>query len=301
MLHRLDLMKDPLVSIVIRSYNEGWALGDTLSAVQAQEYRNWEAIVIDSGSTDGSVELIRNFKPLHFIQIRPEEYNPGRVMNRAMGLARADYGIFLNADATPQGANWLRPLVRCLTEGKTAAVYGRQVPRPGCAAVFAHDYERCFGLGREAARWDHFFSMVSSGIRRDVWARRGFLESLQYSEDDEYSRWCLSQGYEVRYCPESIVMHSHNYTPAQAYKRSFGEAKALAAMWQQSPGRVNWPRTVLLGWLNDLRRDVVFCARQKRLAELPHAAAIRWQQRRARLAGFRSGWEYYRHGEAIHA
>ena len=50
-------MTDPLVSIIMRSFNEGWALRETLPALRAQEYRNWELIVIDSGSTDGSVEI----------------------------------------------------------------------------------------------------------------------------------------------------------------------------------------------------------------------------------------------------
>jgi len=181
-----------------------------------------------------------------------------------------------------------------LQDPQTAAVFGRQIPRPDCAAVYAHDYERCFGPGRESAEWEHFFSMVSSGLRKDVWARRGFLEKMQYSEDDEYTRWCRAQGYRVAYCPESVVMHSHNYTPQQAYKRSFGEAKALAAVWTGQPEEISWPRTVLIGWLNDLRRDLVFCARNQRLAEMPHAGRIRWQQRRARLAGFRAGWNFYR-------
>ena len=54
---------DPLVSIVMRSFNEAWALKETLPAIQSQEYRNWELIVIDSGSTDGSVEMIRDAEP----------------------------------------------------------------------------------------------------------------------------------------------------------------------------------------------------------------------------------------------
>ncbi|MGI8966774.1 MAG: glycosyltransferase family 2 protein, partial [Limisphaerales bacterium] len=56
-------MSDPLVSIILRSYNEGWALGETLLALRAQEYKNWELIVIDSGSTDDSVDLIRAAQP----------------------------------------------------------------------------------------------------------------------------------------------------------------------------------------------------------------------------------------------
>ena len=50
-------MNDPFVSIIIRSYNEGWALRETLPALQAQEHKRWELIVIDSGSMDDSVDL----------------------------------------------------------------------------------------------------------------------------------------------------------------------------------------------------------------------------------------------------
>lgn len=287
-------MSDPLVTIIMRSFNEGWALRETLPALRAQDYTNCELIVIDSGSTDGSVDLIRQAKPRHFIQIRPEEYNPSRVMNQGFKLARSAFGIFLNADATPQGNGWLRPLVCALQDPQTAAVFGRQVPRPGCRAVYAHDYERCFGPTRESAQWPHFFSMASSGLRKDIWAQRGFLEKLQYSEDDEYTRWCRAQGYRITYCPDSVAMHSHNYTPAQAYKRSFGEAKALAAVWPGAPADFNFSRTVLLGWLNDVRRDLLFCARNRRVGEFGFAAQIRWRQRRARLAGFRQGWAVYR-------
>jgi rhamnosyltransferase len=287
-------MSDPLVSIIMRSFNEGWALRETLPALRAQEYRRWELIVIDSGSTDGSVELIRAARPRHFVQIPPHRYHPARVLNQGMHLASRDFAVFLNADATPQGSNWLRPLVTALFDPQTAAVFGRQIPRPECRAVYAADYERCFGEGRQSARWDHFFSMVSSGLRKEVWAQRGFLNQMQYSEDDEYTRWCKAQGYRVRYVPESVVMHSHNYTPAQARKRSFGEGRALAAVWPGQPAEFNFVQTVVLGWLNDARRDLAYCARTRNLGEWPHALHIRWQQRRSRLAGFKDGWKAYR-------
>ena len=294
------LMGDPLVSIVMRSFNEGWALRQTLPALLSQDWKNWELIVIDSGSQDGSVELIRQAKPRHFVQIRPQDYNPARVMNKGMELAASETAVFLNADATPQGNGWLRPLATALQAPTTAAVFGRQIPRPACQAVYAHDYARCFGPNRASAQWEHFFSMVSSGIRKDIWSHRGFLETMQYSEDDEYARWCRAQGWQVEYCPKSVVMHSHNYTPAQAYTRSFGEARALAAVWRHSAEKINWPRTVLLGWMNDVRRDFQFCARRRRLKEWPHATRIRWQQRRAKLDGFRDGWRHYRNGKEIY-
>jgi rhamnosyltransferase len=296
----LVMMSDPLVSIIVRSFNEGWALRETLPALKSQDWTNWDLIVIDSGSTDNSVDLIRTSEPRHFIQIRPQDYNPARVMNLGMNLTRSDYAVFLNADATPQGRAWLRPLATAIQEPQTAAVFGRQIPRPDCRGVFVHDYERCFGPGRASARWENFFSMVSSGVRKDIWARRGFLETMQYSEDDEYSRWCCLEGYHVKYCPESVVMHSHNYNLCQVYKRSFGEARALAAVWRRAPSAVNWPRTVLLGWLNDARRDLQFFVRQGKWADWPHALKVRWRQRKGKLDGFRDGWRFYRNECAIY-
>lgn len=286
-------MHEPPVSIVLRSYNEAWALRDTLPAMAAQNYRNWELIVFDSGSTDGSVEMIRAAKPKHFIQLHPHEYRPGRVMNQGMQLARNDRVIFLNADATPQGPDWLGPLVAALADPRTAAVFGRQIPRPDCEAPFARDYEKCFGPARESATWEHFFSMVSSGLRKDIWAHRGFVETMQYSEDDEYTRWCRSEGYRIAYCPGSVVMHSHNYTPKQAYKRSFGEAWALADVWN-GPRSAFGPERMILGWGRDVLGDLKYCLTHGRLGQIPNALRIRAHQRIGRLHGFRAGWQMHR-------
>lgn len=285
---------EPLVSIVIRSFNEAWALEGTLRALEEQTYRNWELIVIDGGSSDHSEDLILAAKPKHFIQNQPGAYNPSRVMNRGMRLASADYVVFLNADATPLDSNWLAPLVRQLMDPRVVAVFGRQVPRKGCEAVYAADYDRCFGPDRVTQHWPHFFSMVSSGIRKDIWEIRGFNEAMQYSEDDEYTRWGRKMGYQVKYAADSCATHSHNYTAPEAARRQVGEGEALAMVWEGRPSSFNFARTVLIGVLNDARRDLAFCLRTQRLKEWPHAVRIRWCQRRARLKGFREGWRTFR-------
>jgi glycosyltransferase involved in cell wall biosynthesis len=147
-------MNDPLVSIILRSFNEIWALRDTLAALPQQNYTHWELIAFDSGSTDGSVELIRAADPVHFVQIRPAEYNPSRVMNHGMRLARGHFCIFLNADATPQGTNWLRPLVEALFDPKTAAVFG--IVNPAAGPIFsawsAAASAKTFGLNGDSSK-----------------------------------------------------------------------------------------------------------------------------------------------------
>lgn len=283
-------MNTPAASVILRSCNQGWALKETLSALSAQRFRNWELIVIDSGSTDGSVELIRAAHPRHFIQIEPHEDHPARVMNHGVELADSNFCILLNADATPQGPDWLSPLVEALLVPQVAGVYGRQIPRPDCRAVYARDYERCFRPNRQSAVWRHFFSLTGIGVRKNVWLGQGFDLRTRYSDDDDWTHWAQLQGCQIMYVPESVVMCSRNYTPTQAWKRSFGEAYALAAVWPGRPSAFNWPRTVLFGWLNDAGRDLFYCFRRHRIYEWPFALRIRWQQRCAKLAGFKSGW-----------
>ncbi len=73
-------MSDPLVSIIMRSFNEAWALRETLPALRSQEYRNWELIVVDSGSADGSQDLIRAVQGTFGVKPRRHDRrNPSRI------------------------------------------------------------------------------------------------------------------------------------------------------------------------------------------------------------------------------
>src|SRR3989344_3485306 len=164
-------MSLPPISIVIRSKNEEACLREALEGIREQDYPSpVRRVHIDSGSMDGTCRLIELSKPDQFIQIRAEEYVPGRVLNNGMKLTNEPWVVFLNADATPVGRDWLRNLMACAVENsariedsrftshdprstnRVGAAFGRQIPRPDCQAVFAHDYERCFGPNRDSER-----------------------------------------------------------------------------------------------------------------------------------------------------
>ncbi len=131
--------------------------------------------------------------------------------------------------------------------------------------------------------------MVSSGIRRDIWKKRGFNTALQFAEDDEYTRWCVSQGYLVKLIENSVVMHSHNYTPSQAYRRSYGDAKSMASVGSYTTRHNNSLRTLWMGWLSDMRLDLSLLLHSRKPGELVHAGLIRWHQRKGKLDGIRDG------------
>ncbi|BCU79586.1 glycosyltransferase [Luteolibacter sp. LG18] len=283
------------VSVVMRCKDEAWAVGDTLRMLKDQDYPGTiQLVVIDSGSTDGSVEIIRAAGPDKLIEIQPHEYIPGVVMNRGARECDHEWIVYLNADATPANRQWLRELLLpCLQAPAFGAGFSRQIPRPDCQAVFAHDYDRCFGPERESKHWGHFFSMVSSITRRSVLEKEPFREDLQYAEDDEWTRRLLAKGYQVIFAEESVAIHSHNYTLKQCFKRSFGDAKAMAATSTTHPSDVNLHYFVALGWARDFLKDVKWCLKNGHLTGIPRAAAVRLSQRLGRRKGHHVGWKHY--------
>lgn len=283
------------VSIVMRSFNEAWAIRSTMEQVYAQDFDgDIELIVIDSGSSDGSIEIIRSFEKARLIQIPLGTYVPGVVLNQGARESSHDWIVYLNADATPVGNDWLSNLLKpCVTNPRFGAAFSRQVPRPDCKAVFAHDYDRCFGPERESATWGHFFSMVSSVTHRSVFEHTPIREDLQYAEDDEWTRRLIENGYEVIYVIDSVVMHSHNYSIRQSYKRSFGDAKAMAATSTVEPRAMNYHYFVGLGLIRDSWRDAKWCLRNGRPGGIPFSIAVRLAQRLGRRDGHHAGWKFY--------
>jgi len=283
----------PAVSVIMRSFNEAWAVGDTIRQLFAQNFGGEiELIVIDSGSSDGSIEIINQATPAKLIQIPLGTYVPGVVLNRGARAASHEWLVYLNADATPVGDTWLTELLApCLANPNVGAGFSRQIPRPDCQAVFAHDYDRCFGPARQSTHWEHFFSMVSSVAHRSVLDKHPIREDLQYAEDDEWTRRLVSHGLEVAYAANSVVMHSHNYSLRQAYQRAFGDAKAMAAA-----GTLETPVAVPLGWLADAVRDGRWCLQHHRLSGLPYAIGVRLAQRLGRRDGHRAGGKLSQRG-----
>lgn len=281
----------------MRSKNDGALVGATLKALYDQVYPGRvEVIHIDSGSTDNTVTQIQAWQPTKLIRIRAEEYVPGVVLNRGMREARSEWVVFLNSDAEPANRRWLSGLIEATSsKAKLGAAFSRQVPRPDCQAVYARDYDRCFGPQRESAGWDNFFSMVSCVVNRCAWEDQPFREDLQYAEDDEWSRRLKAHGWGISFAPDSVVIHSHNYTLREAYKRSYGDTFASAATKAHVTLRpTDWLYGFGVAALRDAAGDWGWCRQKRRIREWPHALGVRLAQRLGKTVGFRRGWRHYR-------
>ena len=94
-------MTKPLVSILIPTFNSAQFIAETIASVQQQTYENWEIIVVDDVSTDGTVALISKIRETDVrIQLQVLERNSGTgvARNTALAKAKGKYIAFLDAD-----------------------------------------------------------------------------------------------------------------------------------------------------------------------------------------------------------
>lgn len=90
----------PLISIIVPVFNSEKYLERCLSSIKDQTYKNLEIIVIDDGSTDGSLQIINDFQTIdnRFIVINQNNKGPGSARNKGLQIAKGDYLAFVDSD-----------------------------------------------------------------------------------------------------------------------------------------------------------------------------------------------------------
>lgn len=92
-------MEQPLVSIIIPTYNYAHLIDQTLTCLLQQSYNNWEAIIIDDGSTDNTKVVVRNFsRDSRFVYYFQENSGLPAARNTGINIAKGKYIQFLDAD-----------------------------------------------------------------------------------------------------------------------------------------------------------------------------------------------------------
>lgn len=237
--------RSPDISIVLLTYNGDTYLAEVLASIFSQTTRfSYEVIAIDSGSSDRTLEIIKEF-PVTLVQISNHEFGHGRTRNLGARHAAGQYVVFLTQDATPANEYWLDNLVRPLVEiPNVAGAYSRQIPRPDCnpwesrdisvgagpiSAVKRVDFQDPFQKENYRVHQSRFitFSNVSSSIRKNVLHRLPFAENIVMVEDQEWCKRAIEAGHWVGYEAASVVYHSHNHSLGMIYKRHFDYGVSL--------------------------------------------------------------------------
>ncbi len=277
------------VPVVIRSHNDLDYLKETLARVLSQSVQA-DVHVYDNDSDDGTVQFLKT-QPVKVHRVAAGSYVPGVVLNWAMQevSASAPLVVFLNSDCTPLDDLWLETLLAGFDDPDTAAVFGRQMPRPDCMPLFAKDTEDTFGDGSRQQYWRHCFSMASSAIRTSVWQTMPFREDIQYSEDIDWTWRARQQGKHIVYMKDSKVYHSHNYTLGQFFRRQYGEGKAEANIFEWSRWERSTVRYSILPFLRQVKSDWGYAVRERTCSLLWQSPLFRGAQMIGRKKGFHAG------------
>src|ERR1700676_3126230 len=217
-------------SIIIPTKNGAKDIGACLEAVYSQRNAGrFEVLVIDSGSTDGTLEIVRRY-PVRLEQIPPEAFHHARTRNYAAGLAKGEVLVFLSQDAIPASDMWLAAFLSNFNEPAVGAVYGRQLPKAESGLERRSAFAVMYGGARivkmpmdgiDLGHKYYHFSNANSAVRRMVWEATRFPDDLKVFEDVGIAKRILDSGWSIVYEPEAAVYHSHDFPLDILFKRYF--------------------------------------------------------------------------------
>jgi rhamnosyltransferase len=230
------------VSIIVLTKNGRPHLERLLPSVVSQAQKiSYELLVVDSGSVDGTLELLRRY-PARIVQIPPQDFHHARTRNFAARLAKGQLLVLLSQDAIPASEIWLESMIKNFDDPQVGAVYGRQCPKPGSSWERRQALDAVYGEVRVVKDPAHrnglgyrfyHFSDANAAIRRDVWEQTQFPEDLKVFEDLGLAKRVLDSGWKIVYEPKAAVMHSHNHNTLGLFKRYFdiGYTLKLLNIW----------------------------------------------------------------------
>ena len=300
-------MPESSVTVAIPVRDGGALLAGTLAALARQSIAH-ELLVCDSGSRDGSLELVRSHGA-RVLEIAPGEFNHGGTRNLLVREASGERVALLSQDAEPADERWLERLLGGFELGHDiGVVYGPYRPRAGASPAVALELTRWFdslapegtpqverltsfgvsesgggvveGVGHERLPpvadligRRGFFTDANACVARVAWERVPF-RAVPYAEDRVLAIDMLRAGYAKAFVPGAAVLHSHDYTPSQQLRRCFDEWRGLREVygWREPHSPVRLAGN-LRGELGAARRELI-------------ARGVPQGRRRATLAAF---------------
>lgn len=222
----MKVNKSVKASIIIRAYNEEAHIGKLIFGLQQQTEKNFEIIVVDSGSTDRTA-LIAEESGAKIISIKKSDFSFGRAINIGAEQAVGKYLVFVSAHVYPLTNCWLEKLLEPFESEKITVSYGKQ--RGGDTNKFSEHqlFETWFPDESSRQKSGFFCNNANCAIRKDHWHDRPYDEDLTGLEDLDWAKKSVEAGGEVAYVPSATIIHIHDETWKQVRNRYMREAMTM--------------------------------------------------------------------------
>ena len=173
-------------------------------------------------------ELSKTNKKIIYKEIKKEDFSHSLTREAEARESNADIIVFITQDVKVKKENWLENLVKPIEENEVQATYSRQL----CTNNTIEKYTRECNYPKESkivSKEDinklglktFFFSDAAGAINRKVFIELNAYDEkkLPISEDMYFSYKLIMNGYKIKYCADSEVVHSHTFTLKQIYDR----------------------------------------------------------------------------------
>jgi Glycosyltransferases, probably involved in cell wall biogenesis len=220
-------------SIVIRAYNEEKYIGRLLEGIRQQTIKDVEIILIDSGSTDGTVSVAESFGA-RIVRILSSEFTFGRSLNLGIQAATRELIVIASAHVYPVYPDWLASLLYPLQNENVALAYGKQ--RAPESAKFSEQqiYYQWYPDVSKPRQATAFCNNANAAIRKSLWQQNPYDEALTGLEDLAWGKWAKEQGYDIAYVAEAEIVHVHHETLDGIFNRYRREAMAFKKIYPEA-------------------------------------------------------------------
>lgn len=224
------------IDVIIPVYKPDKSFLDLLDRLEKQTQPIHKIIIMNTEEKyfDQLAYENRFLEKYHNVEVShlsKKEFDHG--MTRRLGVSKSDADIFvmMTQDAMPADENVVEHLVSALSGEDVATAYARQLPREDCSE--AEKFMRQFNYPdrsrvktmadlEELGIKTYFCSNVCCAYKRDIYEKLGgFVKHAIFNEDMLYAAKALKAGYKVAYVAQAQLVHSHNYTCKQQFKRNF--------------------------------------------------------------------------------
>lgn len=216
-----------MVSVVVTAYNVRAFIAETLRSVMSQPYANFEVIVVDDGSTDGTDRILESVSDDARISvIRQTNKGSSSARNAGARAAKGEFLAFIDGDDVAT-SHRLHSSIEALQQYPDSALsYGRidLIDEAGKTLSRRRSSRYRSGWVAGELRYRNFIPFSAITVKRKAFERvGGFDESIRSSEDWEFL-WRLAKQYEFRFVDECLIL----YRIRQASKTMDLSAKAAA-------------------------------------------------------------------------
>ncbi|UMU17248.1 glycosyltransferase [Lactococcus lactis subsp. lactis] len=232
------MMKKLKISVIIRTYNEVKHIGEVLKSLTEQTYLNHEIIIVDSGSVDGTLDIIERY-PVKLVSINKEDFNYSYASNVGVQNSSGDIVCFLSGHSVPVYKNYLEKINEIFQETEIGACYGEVIALPD-GSITEKIFNRIGYLKSKLSLNNKrfflenkihpgIFSCSNACARKKLLLKYPFKVELGHGgEDVEVAYRIIQDGYFVAKSVELLVMHSHG----SSLKKFIKEYKAWGKMYE---------------------------------------------------------------------